>query len=99
MIYIIIAITILFSSAIVILLWMLSELTKLLYELEEQVEESLDILDKSYKEISKVLTIPVFYDDPVVKQTIASIKNANQSILMIANKIISFTEQKNKKLL
>lgn len=74
-------------------LWMASKLSALVYELEDQVEESLDILDSSYKSIGKVLETPVFYDDPVVKQTLASLKAAHNAILLVANKITTFSNK------
>ena len=73
---------------------MLSRLSNLVYDLEEQVEESLDILNGCYRDLAKVISTPVFYDDPVIRQTISSLKKAHESILVVANKIVSFSEKK-----
>lgn len=63
------------------------ELEKQVDELEEQVKQSLNILDGCYRDIGKVLEMPVFFDDPIVKQTLNSIKRAREAILRVANKL------------
>lgn len=96
MIYAIIALSILLVLVVLALgvaIWMVSKLSNLVYDLEEQVEESLDILDSSYRDIAKVINTPVFYDDPVVKQTLSSLKKAHEAVLIVANKIVSFSER------
>jgi len=55
--------------------------------LTNQIEESLDIIDHQYAIIGKIAETPVFFDDPVVKQLMAAIKETQNSILLIANKI------------
>lgn len=90
----VIVLTILLIGSVIAGVWATSRLTNLVYDLEEQVEESLDIIDSCYKEIGKVLDTPVFYDDPVVKQTLASIKKTNKALLLVANKISEFSGSK-----
>lgn len=91
---IIVLLSVLLVASIAIGVWATSRLTNLVYDLEEQVEESLDIIDTSYREIGRVLDTPVFYDDPVVKQTLTSIKKAHSGLLLIANKISEFSGSK-----
>ena len=61
--------------------------TDKLEEMIEQVEQSLDILDAAYINITVILETPVGSDDPFVKNVILTIKAARDSILLIANKI------------
>ena len=61
--------------------------TDKLEEMIEQVEQSLDILDAAYINITGILETPVGSDDPFVKNVILTIKAARDSILLIANNI------------
>lgn len=63
------------------------ETTTMLDDLEEQIDKSLNILDGCYRDIGKVLEMPVFFDDPVVKHTLNSIKRSQDAVLRVANKI------------
>jgi hypothetical protein len=93
MIYIIILLVLLLLAAgtlIVFLLRMCDKLSQIVENFEEQVEESLDILDKNYKQMSDILEIPVFYDEPVVKNALNTMGNCREAILLIANKLTTF---------
>jgi len=96
-IMVIVILFLLLVAAVAAGIWATSRLSNLVYDLEEQVEESLDIIDTSYREIGKVLDTPVFYDDPVVKQTLTSLKKAHSGLLLIANKISEFSGSKKEK--
>ena len=61
-------------------------------ELEEQVEESLDVLDMCYSRISEAAMTPVASDDPVVVEVVKSVKDSKDAVLLVANKLIKFTE-------
>ena len=61
--------------------------TKIIFSIEDQVNDSLDELDKSYARINKILQIPVAFDDPQIKMVVKEISSAKDSILLIANKI------------
>ncbi|NBP02365.1 MAG: hypothetical protein EBU90_20060 [Proteobacteria bacterium] len=66
-------------------------------EIGAQVEESLDMIDESYQDVSKHLKSPVLFDDPVVTMMIKDVKNAREAMLLIANKIvIPFGKQEEK---
>jgi len=64
------------------------KLVEKLDEIGTQVEESLDIIDESYKSVSKHLKSPVLFDDPVVTTMIKDVKNSREAMLLIANKIM-----------
>lgn len=96
-IIVIVILSLLLIAAIATGMWMVSKLSNLVYDLEEQVEESLDVIDSCYRDIGKVLDTPVFFDDPVVKQTLSSIKKSHTALLMIANKISNFSKKEDEK--
>jgi hypothetical protein len=56
-------------------------------EIQTQIDESLDILDVSYKNISRVFDVPLGGDDPFVRRVIEEIKKSHDAILLVANKI------------
>ncbi len=67
----------------------LEEKSEIIENVETQITESLDILDKCYKDIGGILNIPLFYDDAVVKNALSIIKRSHHSVLLVANKISS----------
>lgn len=80
------------TSLLIILLVVLSislyynyKFGKILIQVEDTVEDSLDLLDKNYEKMSKILEIPVFFDSIEVRQVIAEIDDARGTILKIAN--------------
>jgi len=73
------------------LLTMIKKSLKLVEQIDEigsQIEESLDIIDKSYQDVSRHLKSPVLFDDPVVISMVKDVKNAREAMLLIANKVI-----------
>jgi|ETNvirenome_6_85_1030632.scaffolds.fasta_scaffold00288_16 hypothetical protein len=52
---------------------------------EDAIESSLDVLDKRYNSMSKILEIPVFFDSVEVRQVISDIEGSKETILDIAN--------------
>jgi hypothetical protein len=72
------------------------KLSKLIFSLEDQVEESLDILDENYQLLATAASHPVMSDEPVIKQVMADIKSARDAVLLIANKLVTFGQTKTK---
>jgi hypothetical protein len=56
---------------------------------EDAIEEALDSLDKRYAAMSGILSKPVFFDSPEVRQVIKEIAITRDSILRIANVLVS----------
>jgi len=52
--------------------------------IETSIEESLDQLEASYQEVSKILEIDVFFDSVEVRKVINEIKNSKESIHKVA---------------
>ncbi len=60
------------------------KLGKIIINIEDTLESSLDELDAVYGRIARILEIPVFFDSVEVRQVIADIEVAQQTILKIA---------------
>jgi len=61
---------------------------KLLLEIQDSIEQSLDDLDAIYGRIAEILEKPVFFDSIEVRQVIADIDEARQTVLKIANVLV-----------
>jgi len=68
---------------------------KLILDLQDSIEGSLDLLDQRYLSMSKVLEKPVFFDSLEVRQVVSDIKDCRDSILLIANKMTSSFKNNN----
>ena len=58
---------------------------RIILKFEDRIEEALDDLDRRHRTIAEVLTKPVFFDSIEVRQVMAEINAARQTILKIAN--------------
>tara|TARA_Y100001938_G_C8018642_1_gene393989 strand:- start:206 stop:517 length:312 start_codon:yes stop_codon:yes gene_type:complete len=54
-------------------------------KIQDDIEESLDILDQSYVNVTMILERPVFFDSVEVRQVINEINKSRDSILYVAN--------------
>lgn len=59
----------------------------IIINLQDEIEECLDALDEKYAIFAKILEKPVFFDSIEVRQVIQEIKNSQDLILKIANKL------------
>lgn len=78
--------TLLFVVSVISIRFNIMSALKLM-ALEDQTEESLDILDECYQSINTALQTDVFSDEPLVKRVISDIKTARDAVLIIAGKI------------
>ena len=62
---------------------------KLILDLQDSIEGSLDVLDRNYLSMAKVLEKPIFFDSLEVRQVVSSIKESRDSILLVANNMTS----------
>ena len=58
---------------------------KIIIEMEDALEESLDVCDRTYNQIARVLEMPVAMATPEVKQILREIEHARDSILYVSN--------------
>ena len=58
----------------------------LILKIQDSIENSLDTLDETYKSITKILDMPLFFDSVEVRQVISDIRDSRDTILIVANK-------------
>lgn len=83
---------ILLAGCVVFLAVHITRIAQKIFDLEESVEKSLDILDTSYRNLSRIAKYPVLYDDPIVQQAVREIARAKDSVLVVANKLMILDE-------
>jgi hypothetical protein len=64
----------------------------MILRVQDSIEESLDLLDQRYAAMSKIAETPVFFDSVEVRQVISEIEASRDSILSVANSLISSAE-------
>jgi hypothetical protein len=64
----------------------------IILKVQDAIEESLDVLDKRYESISKILKIPLFYDSPEIKRAVEDIRKSREAILYVANQLTSIQD-------
>tara|TARA_Y100000034_G_scaffold118957_1_gene160233 strand:+ start:196 stop:471 length:276 start_codon:yes stop_codon:yes gene_type:complete len=57
----------------------------IILNIQDNIEESLDILDERYASIYKILETPLFYDSPEIRNVLRDIELSRDAILHIAN--------------
>lgn len=70
--------------------YMIYNLSKTILGLEDQIEESLDMLDEIYERIAYIASTPVMSDEPLVRDLLNNMRGARHAILLIANKLFAF---------
>lgn len=68
-------------------------MSAIVLRVQDAIEESLDVLDKRYESISKILKIPLFYDSPEIKRAVEDIGKSRDAILYVANQLTSIQEE------
>lgn len=63
------------------------ELMEMIDDVDEKVENCLDVLDACHQSFDLKLKMEVFTDEPVVKDLIQDIKNAKESVYLIAKSL------------
>jgi len=56
----------------------------LILRMQDSIEYSLDILDKKYESMSKVLDMPIFFDSVEVRKVVSDIRDSRDAILIVA---------------
>ena len=64
----------------------------ILIRVQENIEDSLEVIDAQYRRMSIVLEKPVAYQSPEIKGVLNSIKDTQRSLLYIANQLVSHTD-------
>jgi hypothetical protein len=93
MIYILV-LTNLFTA--ISLVWLLRKHLDLLENfdsLNEKIENSLDAVESSCKNLSKLLKTPVLFDDPIVVEMVQNAKNARNALLATIDRLAPNDEE------
>ncbi len=69
-------------------------LSEKLEEVEEQVSQSLDLLDDCYARIDQKSKLEVMSDDPVIRDLVNDMRDAREAVLLVAVKINGDYEEK-----
>ena len=64
----------------------------LLLKIEDEINDSLDEIDESFKIFSEILQKPIFFDSVEVRLCVNEIKKTRQMIVRIANRLTSVDE-------
>lgn len=59
----------------------------IIISIQQNIEQSLEILDEKYEKISDVLQIPIFHDSREIRQVLDDIKDARQAVIDVAAKL------------
>ena len=57
--------------------------------IQSEIENSLDVIDSKYNNISKILEIPIFFDSPEIKRVLKELEDARNSLIYVANELTS----------
>ena len=68
------------------------KLGKIVINVQDAIEASLDVLDERYKSMNEILQKPVFFDSLEVRQVIEDIGITRDAVLFIANQLVSAQE-------
>ena len=60
----------------------------IIIKMQEVIEESLDIIDEKYKNLSKILEIPLFHNNTEIKNAINEVQETRDVLLYIANQLV-----------
>ena len=59
----------------------------MLVSIEDNMQESCDVLDDCYTQIGEILNTPLFHDSPEVRNVLQKISAAREAILYVANNL------------
>jgi hypothetical protein len=93
MIWVLASIVVLETLALVAVSAFAYRTAMIIFRIQDAIEQSLDILDKRYESISKVLKIPLFYDSPEIKRAVDDIRMSREAVLYVANQLTSVHEE------
>lgn len=87
MILFLILVIIILTALLIVSVWFNVKFGRMLFKFEDNINESLDIIDRSYKRISQVLELPLTFDDPYIRQIVEDLKQVREAVLLVARKI------------
>ena len=82
-----------FLILLIICLRYLYKFSRIILNVEDAVEESLDIIDSSYQKIGDILNKPLFYDSTEVRAVVGELNNSRNALLYIANQLSNISDK------
>ena len=82
----IVCVLVLFALCLVIT-WKLFKFSFLILEIEEAINECVEVLDEKYRSMNEVLETPVFFDSVEVRKVISDIKDCQNAVIVVANRL------------
>ena len=68
-------------------LYYLYRFSRIILDIQDTIEDSLDALDERYKKMNDILQTPVFFDSIEVRNCIDEIKKSRDTVLFVAKKL------------
>ena len=65
-------------------IWKNVKLGIIILRMEDTIEECLDVIDDKYEKITEILSRPLFFDSPEVRQVVTDIKAVRGSLHAVA---------------
>lgn len=84
------------SAALGVSLYFNWKLARIVFRMEDGIEEALDRIDAAYRRVGKVLENPVGSDDPYVVEVVDAVRYARSAVLDTANQLMGATGEKEK---
>lgn len=91
-----IAIILFLSLFLLISLYYNYKFARIILNIEDAIEGSLDVLDEKYARFQKILDTPLFFDSPQVRQVIEDITDTRNTILLIAKNLTEIDDAEEK---
>lgn len=92
MIAFLVILTLIFISSTIFFALQAYRLGKIVLNMQDAIEESLDVLDERFRIMSEVLEKPVFFDSIEIRQVIAEISASRDAVLYVANQLTNIQE-------
>jgi hypothetical protein len=81
------------TAVVAVTTYFMIKFSMIIIKFQEEVEKSLEVLDKRYASISKILEIPLFFDSPEIRRVVDDINLCRNSILQVAKNLGNVEEE------
>jgi len=79
-VFVIVVLTVLLGISV----WKNIKLGMVILRMEDAIEECLDVIDERYEKMTEILSRPLFFDSPEVRQVVDDIKGVRSSLHNVA---------------
>ena len=89
--------TTILSVLLILAIYYCIKFALIIIKIQENLEDSIDIIEEKYERINEILEIPVFYDSPEVKKVVEDLNQVRLSLLYVGDLMTSeFSSKKDK---